>query len=230
MLHSLTRAAVLTALAWGGMATSPALLACTDKPPTPPATLWLDQGRVGIEVELFDITQPTVCVAGIGFDGAVIPSLDVTDAVVAVSNVSTGKFDPIPAFAPLATDPAATAGLSVFAPPGFNWFGFSGTINPFPPPPLDPGDVIKLWFEFDLNPADAAAFLTRNVLVAAGSDLPGFVPGNPTHPVDFFTAVDPLLGHAPQHVPEPAGIALLSLGLAGIGLTRRRRGAALPTG
>ena len=96
------------------------------------------------------------------------------------------------------------------AQPDFEWFGFSGTIDPFTPP--DRGTAGFYTLEFDvIVPAPAAGAFQRSTAL--------FTPGaldEPDHPIAFGGALDP-------RVPEPAMGLALALGVVAVLAWRRKR-------
>jgi len=205
-----------------------------DPPPTdppPPPRLWVERHEVvqdptggpamvqywvGLEGNVFTPDTTTTCQCGIGFQGPQVNGLQVHDVMIAVANPSTGKNESIAAFDPLARDPSLDPDLGTLE-PDFDWFGFSGQIDPFEVPQLGDGDVFKIWFDIWVPLDQEELFLDQNVLVAGGAV------GVPDHQLAFGTALDPLIRNGGRHIPEPMTYALAGLAVLTLGAKVRRR-------
>ena len=200
-----------------GVSVEDDLLACGGMTTVNPPALQLTTGSpgmisVGIEVEIFAPSTPTVCVCGIGFQGPPVANLDVTDVTFALKNKITAVSNPIVEFAPLQRDLTQDAVFSN-AQPAFNWFGFSGLIQPFSSTALGPNEQFVMQFDVEVPLESFAAFSNNTALFGAGA------PGELQHPIAFGTAVD-------ARVPEPASAALF--GLAGMAFLLRKTGSTDP--
>ena len=189
------------------------------EPQQPPPQVWMiDHGIdpvtglsnmwFGVEIDpvLFPITQPTVCTCGIGLGGAnlpLIPSLNVTGAMLAVTNMLTHEIDPLDGF-DFTPDSGTTGNAESNALiPDQQWAGLSAVVTNFVQPILAANEVLKIWFNLELHPDDLQA-----LHVATSGQMLGFSiggdPNNPTHAPQQFTAFK---------VPEPATAVLFSLGI-----------------
>lgn len=172
---------------------------------------------LGVEVDLFAPTAPTECVAGLGIQSPFMLGVDVAAVNVTVANPSVGGLgSPVTAFSSLLASAAASTALGMAFPSGGVWFGFAGTVDPFTPPPLGPGDVYKLWFDLLIPDASADDFFSSLTFLnfAAGSS-------DPLHPVEILgtTAGDTGMIHVPE--PGPLGLMLAAAGI--LWLSRRLR-------
>ena len=141
--------------------------------------------------------------------------LDVTSVQVVIRNKNTGgQSAPLAEFVPLVSNVLSSAALAAGpgANPGATWFGFSGEIFPFVPPPLAPDEEFALFFQANVDPVDEPAVVGQIVQFASGVGLPDGTPlfNDPQHPVQYFEPLDPTL---PPHVPEPGTLGLLVCGM-----------------
>ncbi|WDE13767.1 PEP-CTERM sorting domain-containing protein [Thalassomonas haliotis] len=209
--------------------------ACGHPPPPPPVPdppppqVWMiDHGidpatgmsnmwfGVEIDPELFPITEPTVCTCGIGLGGAdlpFVPSLSVTSAMLAVTNMETHDIERLDGFdftpdSAIAGDSAANALL-----PDQQWHGFSALVENFVQPILEDNEVLKLWFNLEVHPDDIEALHGATSGQMLGFSIGG-APDDPQHQPQQFVA---------KKVPEPASALLLTLGLVLFTSGRRKR-------
>jgi hypothetical protein len=195
--------------------------ACGHRPPpkpTPPQVWVVDHGIdaitglrnlwLGVEINpvLFAITQPTICTCGLGIGGAGLPliaSLNVTQAMVAVTNTVTHAITPVSGFilqpdAAISTHSASNALLS-----GQQWSGFSTVVNSFVQPIYAANEVLKIWYNIEIEPLDLTSFRR-----ATRGKLQGFsIGGDPSDPLH---APEQFVGRA---VSEPASAGLFAIGL-----------------
>ena len=200
-------------------------------PDPPPPEVWtIDHGidpatgmsnmwfGVEIDPELFPITEPTICTCGIGLGGAnlpFIPSLSVTSAMLAVTNMMTHEIDPVEGFE-FDLDSASTGDAEANALlPDQQWTGFSALVTNFVQPILEDNEVLKLWFNLEIHPDDLEALHGATDGQMLGFSVGG-APNDPQHQPQQF------IGHKTS-VPEPASALLLALGLVLFTAGRRKR-------
>lgn len=202
-------------------------LACTMQPPTPPPVIWVEPhgfntstGKsefwVGIEVDLFASPTATNCACGISFLN--LPGgLAIIDAMVGITNINTHDTVFLSEFDNLAPNSTTSSSLTAaLGSTGGTWFGFSGLIPGFPQPVLAPDEVIKLWFEVEVDPI-VLPFSTQVVFAGGGGNPDGSVITQGEHPVELIQSVDTTL----RLIPAPTSLA--SAALLGAALVLRRR-------
>ncbi|WP_199611488.1 hypothetical protein [Flocculibacter collagenilyticus] len=210
--------------------------ACGHPPPpptptSPPPKVWMiDHGIdpitnmssmwFGVEIDpiLFPISSPTLCTCAIGLGGLglpTIPSLNVTSAMIAVTNMVTKTVGPpVPGFE-FTPDGAITADAEANAIlPGQQWSGLSTTVNPpVIQPILGPNEVLKLWFDIQVDPADILTLRQATTGTLLGFSIGGS-PNDPQHAPEQF------LGFK---VPTPGSVFLLGLGGVMMFLSRYKK-------
>lgn len=207
-------------LCLASVAVTQPVTACVIVPPIPqppPAMYVLDgivsvnnvdfqKVAVGFALDgLFAPNAVTNCQCGSTFiNGVAIPHI-VTDAFVAIFDPNTmmnvmrvSAFDA--AFA--SANGTVTALLNSIV-PSPNWTGFGGAVNPFVAT-LPPGDIFKLWFDYQVPVSQLGQFETSSWIIAGGSTDPG-------HQLGF------------QPSPEPGTVGLLASGTAVLVLLIRSR-------
>lgn len=223
------------------MTTATVAQACVMPNPTPPPKLWITNHGdtdadgdtnfwVGIEVSLFTTTSPTGCACGIGFAQALPVGLAAVDGShVSITNTLTHEERPLtddgtpsgnPIFDNFGANGNTSSDLSNLDPGGnLDWNGFVGAQPSVPPQQLGPNEVIKLWFDLDVDPTAIRLLQGNSVVFASGEGDPttGNVPPTGEHAPQFYTSQD---GGSLQGLPEPTSLALLALG--GIAVLRRR--------
>ncbi|WP_281558845.1 PEP-CTERM sorting domain-containing protein [Thalassomonas sp. RHCl1] len=211
--------------------------ACGHPPPPPPVPdppppeVWMiDHGidpttgmsnmwfGVEIDPELFPITEPTVCTCGIGLGGAnlpFVPSLNVTSAMLAVTNMMTHEVERVDGFdfEPDSAIAGNSAGNALI--PGQQWNGFSALVTNFVQPILEDNEVLKLWFNLEIDPDDIETLHEATDGQLLGFSIGGS-PDDPEHQPQQF------IGHKTS-VPEPASALLLAMGLVLFVAGRKKR-------
>lgn len=206
-------------------------LACTMSPPQPPPTFWIgplsDNGdgtssvTIGQKISLFPPTIITQCACGLGIGGPSNPvpfGLELAGVRIVVVGPNDEIVETLSEFAPLTLNPNTSAGLGSGpgSQPGATWFGFTGLINPFPPPVLQPDFMFKLLFDVRIPNSSLPQWFSGVPAQVAGgtADGQGFPDFGGEHPMQYFQPVD-------NTVPTP-GATSLGL-LAAAVLLRRRR-------
>lgn len=204
--------------------------ACTVPLPQPP--LWVleggndDEFLIGVELDsLFDPSGATTCACGLQFSSPLPFGSDVTDAFVAVTNLTTHAMTLVPGFT---FTPNSNTENGLESRTEQDWYGLAtSAISSITQPTVGPNEALKLWYRVTIGdipqslndgvaalhvPFDPnAAFSTANLTFATGSAQPDGTPNFAgDHPVEFFTAV-----------PEPATLLLAMF--AGLGLAGRTR-------
>ena len=167
--------------------------ACNRQPPEPPRQYWiinhgdpdgdgLNEYWVGIEVDLFNFNQPTLCQCGLGFSSPLPQGGQVKDAMVSVVDRRTHQIIGfVNAFNALTPNEETTANLNALQ-PGVAWFGLAGTIDPTELPQIDrETQTYKLWFKVIAPDLTGLAAVT-----AAGSSF-----DDPEHPIEIFRPENP---------------------------------------
>lgn len=203
------------------------VVACTGSPPTPPPMIWIEnhginamtgkaESWIGIEVDLFAPPTPTQCACGLKFS-AIPAGANILMAKVGVTNTTTHATTYLPEFNPFAANGNTSNSLGdAFGGP--TWFGFSGQIQPFVPPPLMEGEVYKLWFLVETDPG---ALNGLTVQFAAGTAQPDGTILPPSDPSGHGTSL--IGGPYSIPVPEPSLVILVVAASGCLGVVLRRR-------
>ena len=171
----------------------------------------------GVEIDpvLFPITSPTVCTCAIGLGGLglpFVPSLNVTGAMLAVTDTVNHSINPLAEF-DFSSDGTITSNAEANALlPGQQWFGFSALVDSVFQPIYQPNEVLKLWFNLEIDPTDNPLLTQATSGQFIGFNIGGD-PQDPMHPPE------PFLGHK---VPEPL-TSLFGLGLIVLYLWRPKQ-------
>lgn len=208
--------------------------------------------RLGIEAGPFETFTNHDCVCGIGIQTAGSPaSLMVKDVQFFRENLTTGEITAVfSEFDTLVPNSLTSAGLSSGQgdAAGLTWFGLSGNVAPFTPPPLGPDEFFGMSFTISVDNADLPSLLDQRVQFAAGlGDAAGIPQFGGTHPVQYWSSADPqdtnqlsqlpmiadAQAHAQAQVPEPSSLLIWGLAVVGVPATlrmkrRRTRVAAKP--
>lgn len=193
----------------------------TVDPGDPPPEVWMknhgvdpETGKqnmwVGVEIDpvLFDITDPTICTCAIGLPAGLPPSVVVTDAKLAVTNIETHEIVEVLAeFDFERDDRISQEAASNAILPEQEWTGFSGLVESVTQPEYGPDEVLKLWFNIESDPDTPLPFGEY-----------GFSIGGDPDSID----------HAPLQfvgvkVSEPESLSLALLGAGTLLLLRSRR-------
>jgi hypothetical protein len=226
-------AAVAAAAAMGGSA-----LGCVKQQEDPPWMSWQwkkEQSPLGpdfvrqslyMNIGLFPFSSgdPEDCACGFAYSGSAFAA----GAIQAVGmSVVVWDLDTNMPVAPVGFDLAASAtttsvlndagawdGTSANGQP-LNWFGFSGSVNPFTPPSTTLGQAYAICFTFDVLASVDADLKQRYGWVGAGHATSTGIPifTNDPHPFD-----GPFNG---ANIPGPGALALLAVAAFRRGSRRR---------